>query len=52
MKNDNIDININIFKGSKNLPPMLWITKNILKLIQIIEVSCIEIFNLIINYKL
>ena len=39
MKNDNIDININIFKGSKNLTLPWTLQKNILKLTQIIEVS-------------
>ena len=38
MKNDNIEIHVDILSGSKNLPPTQWtLQKNILKLMQIIE---------------
>ena len=50
MKNENIDLDIEIFTGKKVLLFIQWILqKNILKLMQIIEVSGIENFVRIIN---
>ena len=43
MKNDNIEINVNVFDGSKFLVHIQWISqKNILKLILITEVNLLN----------
>ena len=50
MKNNNIDISIDISNGSKNFTAYTMdLTKNILKLMQIIEVNYIEFLKIIIK---